>query len=289
MILKKIKKNISLKNYTTLRIGGRAKFFLVANKKEDFLEGIKWAKEKKKKIFVLGGGSNLLVSDRGFDGLVMKNEYSGIEREKNFLRVKSGEKLSFVLNFCLLNSLSGLEWAVGIPGTIGGAVFGNAGAFGFSIGDLVEEVEVLDLNDLKIKKLPKRKIWFSYRDSFFKKKKNYIVLEVLLKLKKGRKKKIKEKIEAFLKKKKESQPLGFFSAGCVFKNPKGISAGKLVEKLGFNGKKIGKIMVSLKHANFFLNLGGGKAKDFLKLIKEVKKEAKKRFKIDLKEEIILLD
>ena len=267
MVLKKIKKNVSLKEYTTLKIGGRAKFFLVVRKKDDFLEGVKWAKEKKKKIFVLGGGSNILVSDQGFNGLVLKNEYLGIEREKNFLRVKSGEKLSFVLNFCVLNSLTGLEWAVGIPGTIGGAVFGNAGAFGFSIGDLVKEVEVLDINDLKIKRFSKEKIWFSYRESFFKKKKKYIILEVLLKLKKGEKQKIKQKIEGFLKKKKENQPLGFFSAGCIFKNPPAISAAKLIEKLGFKGKKIGRIMVSLKHANFFINLGGGKAKDFLKLIK----------------------
>jgi len=288
MVLKKIKKNVSLKKYTTLKIGGRAKFFLVVRNKDDFLEGVKWAKEKKRKIFVLGGGSNLLVSDQGFNGLVLKNEYLGIEREKNFLRVKSGEKLSFVLNFCFLNSLTGLEWAVGIPGTVGGAVFGNAGAFGSSIGDLVEGVKVLDLNDLKIKKISKEKIWFSYRDSFFKKKKKYIILEVLLKLKKGERRKIKEKIGEFLKKKKENQPLDFFSAGCVFKNPPGISAGELIEKLGFKGKKIGRIMVSLKHANFFLNLGGGRAKDFLKLIREVKKEAKKVFKIDLKEEIIFL-
>ncbi|MGB9598643.1 MAG: FAD-binding protein, partial [Minisyncoccales bacterium] len=161
--LNKIKKNISLKKFTTLRIGGRAKFFLLARKKKDFLEACLWAKEKKKKIFLLAGGSNLLVSDRGFSGLVIKNEYRGIEREKNFLRVKSGTPLAQAVHFSFLNSLSGLEWAVGIPGTVGGAVFGNAGAFGFSIGDLILEVEVLDRKDFKIKKIPRRNLWFSYR------------------------------------------------------------------------------------------------------------------------------
>ena len=257
----KFQKNVSLKNYTTFKIGGRAKYFFVAKIKEELIEAIKKAKEMKLPFFILGGGSNILVSDKGFNGLV----------------IKFGQPLSSYVS-------KGLEWVDGIPGTVQGAVCGNAGAFGKSMKDVVEKVEVLDVKNLKTKKLKNKDCKFGYRDSIFKHKKNLIILSVKIKTKKSNLKKIKQ----YLDYRKKTQPLNLPSAGSVFKNPAGFSAGKLVEDCGLKGKKIGNVKISEKHANFIVNLGGGKAKDVMKLIKIIKNRVKKKFGVVLEEEITIL-
>ena len=257
----KFKKNVSLKNYTTFKIGGPAKCFYIAKNKTELIEAIKEAKKLKLPFFILGRGSNLLVSDRGFNGLV----------------IKFGQPLSSYVS-------KGLEWAVGIPGTIQGAVCSNAGAFKKSMRDVVESVEVFDTETGKVKIFKNKDCKFSYRNSIFRKKKNLIILSVKIKPKKSNTKKIKQ----YLDYRKKTQSLNFPSAGSIFKNPKGFSAGELIEKCGLKEKKIGKVKISEKHANFIVNLGRGKAKDVIKLIKLIKKRVKKKFGVVLEEEIQFL-
>jgi UDP-N-acetylmuramate dehydrogenase len=205
---------------------------------------------------------------------------------------------------------TGLENLAGIPGTLGGAIWGNAGAFGGEIKDVIEEVEILRINGLKswrIEKLKNKDCKFGYRDSIFKKKKNWIILEATLKLKKGKKKEIEEKIKEILKLRKEKQPLGFPSAGSVFKNvpiekvPKEIRekfkekikngflpAGVLIEAAGLKGFQIGRAKISEKHANFIVNVKNARAKDVVKLIELIRKKVKRKFNIELEEEIKLV-
>jgi len=273
----KFKKNVSLKNYTTFKIGGPAKYFYIAKNKTELIKAIKEAKKLKLPFFILGGGSNLLVSDKGFNGLV----------------IKFGQPLSSYVS-------KGLEWAVGIPGTIQGAVCSNAGAFKKSMKDVVESVEVFDTETGKVKIFKNKDCKFGYRDSIFRKKKNLIILSVEIKPKKSNTKKIRtslrenldfslrSKIKQYLDYRKQTQPLNFPSAGSIFKNLPGKSAGELVEKCGLKGKKIGNVKISEKHANFIVNLGQGKAKDVIKLIKLIKKEVKKKFGVVLEEEIQFL-
>ncbi len=284
-LLPDIKKNIFLRNYTTFRIGGPAKYFFVAKTKEDLTKAIQMAKKSNLPFFILGGGSNILVSDKGYNGLVIKIKNQKSKIKNNRILAEAGLALNRLVELSLKNNLTGMEWAVGIPGTIGGAIYGNAGAFKKSMKDLIKEVEVFDTKDEKIKIFKNKDCKFGYRDSIFKKKKNLIILSASLQLKKGKKMKIKEKIKRYLNYRKETQPLNFPSAGSIFKNPKNFYAGFLIEKCGLKGKRIGNAKISEKHANFIVNLGNGKAKDVKKLIKLIKKKVKNKFKIELEEEI----
>jgi UDP-N-acetylmuramate dehydrogenase len=285
-----IKKNVLLKNYTTFKIGGPAKYFYIARTKEDLISAMKAVKKNKLPFFVLGGGSNLLVSGAGYRGLVIKNETKNFKIEKEKIISDSGVSLGRIIGAAIKKGLGGLEEGGGIPGTVGGAVYGNAGwpKGKWAIGDLVKKVEILWPNG-KIEKVGKR--WFSssYRNSRLKKMKvnKPIILEVVLKLKKRKIKDLEKKQQEILMSRREKIPAGF-SAGSVFKNPKGFFAGKLIEECGLKGKKIGKIKISEKHANFFINLGQGEAKDVIKLIKLTKKKVKNKFKVDLEEEIQFL-
>jgi UDP-N-acetylmuramate dehydrogenase len=313
-ILSGVQKNVLLKNYTTFEIGGPAKYFFVAKSKEDLVKAVKLAKKLKLPIFILGGGSNLLVSDKGFKGLVIKmqNEKIKIKNDNaksKMIHVDAGAALSALVGFAAENSFKGFEWAVGIPGaTVGGAIFGHAQAFGEKISDEIENVGALDIKTLKVKNLTKKQCRFSLKDSIFKKNRNLIIISAVFKLKKKDKKEIQKKIAGCLNYRKKRHPMTFPSAGSVFVNPevkinlprrllerfpelkefvkkRVIPAGYLIEKCGLKGKKIGKAQISEKHANFIINLGGAKAKDVLKLIKLAKKTVKKSFGINLEEEI----
>jgi UDP-N-acetylmuramate dehydrogenase len=308
-----IKKGVSLKNYSTFRIGGRAEYLLVAKEKKDILRGTKLARKKKIPFFILGGGSNVLFSDNGFNGLVIKMQNSNlkIQNENSKFKIICGAGLPLMKLVFKSSEIgaTGLENLAGIPGTLGGAIWGNAGAFGREIGDLVEEVKVLDVGSskLEVKKLKNKDCKFGYRDSIFKRRKNWIILEATLKLKIGKRKEIEEKIKEILKLRKEKQPLEFPSAGSVFKNipirrvPKKIRekfkekikdgflpTGVLIEAAGLKGFQIGGAKISEKHANFIVNVGEAKASDVKELIEKIKKEVKKKFKIQLKEEIKLV-
>ncbi len=296
-----IRENVFLAKYTSFRIGGPAKYFFEAKTKKEIIKAVKWAKENNLPFFILGGGSNLLVSDEGYSGLVIKLQTTNHKLQTNKIYTDAGVPLSLLISESVKNNLTGLEWAAGIPGQVGGAIRGNAGAFGKSMADIIKSVEVLMVTDrkmqnakckmqndklkFKIKKFSNRECKFRYRDSLFRKYPDLIILSAELSLKKGKKTEIKKKIKEYLNYRKETQPLNFPSAGSVFKNPPGFSAGKLIEKCGLKGKKIREVKISEKHANFIVNLGKGKAKDVKELINLAKKSVKKKFGIVLEEEI----
>ena len=240
----KIQKNISLSKYTSFKIGGPAKYFCAVKNIEEIKEALDYAEKNKLKVLVLGGGSNLLISDEGFDGLVIRIQNSKFKIQNSNIICDSGVSLMKLVNETVKNNLTGLEWAAGIPGTVGGAIVNNAGAFGKCVGDIVESVEACWLHNPKglwspsvngshlgstaplrwrqwsqLKKLNNKQCDFLYRNSIFKKEKRYIILNVVLKLSKGDQKESKEVIAKYLKSRKEKQPLEYPSAGSVFKNP----------------------------------------------------------------------
>jgi UDP-N-acetylmuramate dehydrogenase len=286
--LPSVKRNIPLKNHTAFGIGGSARYFFEAKNKDDLLSVLKTAKRFNLPFFILGGGSNLLVSDKGYKGLVIKilnNKYKILEGK---VSAEAGASLGRLVNVSANFGFSGLEWASGIPGTVGGAVFGNAGAFSKSMKDTVKKVEVIDLRTLKFKTYNLKDCRFNYRESVFKRKNNLIIVSVILKLKKGKKPEIRKKIKEYIGCKKASQPLNHLSAGSVFKNPGKKYAGEMIEACGLKGKTIGKAKISEKHANFIVNLGGASAGNVKKLINLAKKSVKKKFSVSLREEIQFL-
>ena len=297
--LKGIRRNISLTEYTTFKIGGKAKYFFIARTKEELIRAVQAAGKLNLPFFILGGGSNILVSDKGFDGLVIKTQNTKYTiprtrassvrgRQNTKITAESGMPLALLVSETTKNNLSGLEWAVGIPGTVGGAIYGNAGTKEEAIGGVVKEVEVFNIKTKRIKKFSKKDCRFNYRESIFKKNNNLIILSVVFQLKKGKESEIKNRIKENLQSRKEKQPLNFPSAGSVFKNPSGFFAGKLIQDCGLKGKRIGNVKISEKHANFIVNLGGGKAKDVKKLINLIENKVKKKFGIVLEEEIQFL-
>ncbi|MBU2540149.1 UDP-N-acetylmuramate dehydrogenase [Patescibacteria group bacterium] len=306
-ILHGIKENVLMAGHTTFKIGGQAKFFFGAKNQKGLIKAIKAAKLFNLPFFILGSGSNILVSDKGYKGLVIKFQVSSFKFQKNKIIAGAGTKLRELVNTSTDKELTGLEWAVGIPGTVGAAVYGNVGAFGSSMADSVHSIKALDIKTLKIKTFSNKECRFGNKSSVFKKKKNLVILSVILELKKRDKEEIQKEIKRFSDYRKRNHPLNFPSAGCVFKNyakkiknknllkkfpelnefNKGsrIPTSYLIDKCGLKGKVIGKAKISEKHANFIVNLGGAKTKDVVKLIKIIKKKIKEKFGIELKEEI----
>ena len=217
----KLRENVFLKNHTTFKIGGPARYFFEATTQEEIIEAIKWAKEKAMPFFILGGGSNLLVDDKGFDGLVIKLQTTNYKLQtNNIIYVEAGVKLSELVRISLENGLSGMEWAAGIPGiTVGGSVRGNAGAFGQQISDIVKEVVVFDATELKIKKVKLKDCAFDYRESVFKRNQNFVILSALFILKRTNKKVLKKEINFVLNYRRSNHPYEP-SAGSIFKNQK---------------------------------------------------------------------
>jgi UDP-N-acetylmuramate dehydrogenase len=303
-----VKKNVLLKNFTTYKIGGPAKYFFVAKSRENLVEAVKTAKDFNLPIFILGGGSNLLISDKGFKGLVIKIDISIIDFKGSEVFAGAGADLTRLALLSAERGLSGLEWAPGIPrATVGGAIYGNAQAFGTKISDIIKTVEVFDVKTFKTKSLTKSQCQFSLKNSIFKKNKNLIIVSAILEFDKKDRSEIKKKIKENINYRKTQHPVKFFSAGSTFVNPeikikdkqllvkfpelieynkKGvIPAGYLITKCGLAGKKIGGAQISEKHANFILNIGGSKAKDVLALINTAQKKVKNVFGVDLVQEV----
>jgi len=279
----KLEENVLLSQYTTFRIGGPARYFFIAKNTKDLIKAVKFARGKKLPFFILGGGSNLLVSDQGFNGLVIKAENQGLKLDKNIIIAEAGVSLAKLVKLSIDSGLTGLEWAIGIPGVIAGAVRGNTGAFGQSISESVEKVEVLN-DELEKVVLNRSDCCFDYRESVFKKSGD-IILSVELKLERGDKEKSQETIKEHLIQRLDKNPTGYPSAGCIFKNPKPLATGQLIDQCGLKGKKIGQAMISSKHANFIVNLDGAKAEDVIELIKIIKRLVKEKFNVDLQEEV----
>lgn len=301
------KENVLLSNHTTFKIGGPAEYFFAAKSQKDLIKAIKTAKRFNLPFFVLGGGSNLLVSDRGYKGLIIKIKSSNLRVRDCNIFAEAGVLIREVVNITMENSLTGFEWASGIPGTIGAGIYGNIAAFGSAMKDNIKSVRVLNIKTLKIKTLSIKECRLGNKDSVFKKNKNLLVISVLLKFKKGNKEEIIKEMKRFLGYRKANHPLDFPSAGCIFKNHdkkitsrellekypalvefnKGsrIPTSYLIDKCGLKGKIIGNAKISEKHGNFIINLGGAKAEDVVRLINLMKRKVKEKFKITLKEEV----
>lgn len=290
-----IKQNELLSKHTTFAIGGPAKYFAVAKTKEEVLEAIDFAENKKLPFFLLGGGSNLLASDNGYEGLIIKIQIGGVRIDEEKITAGAGVLLSQLVNESAKHGLSGLEWAVGIPGTIGGAVNGNAGAYGRAISESADEMIVLmeENGEWKEKKYSNKECRFEYRKSKFKHLANReIILEASLNLRKSDTEKIREEIKKTVLQRKGKIPPQP-SAGCVFKNIKKdgqlvAAIGKLVEECGLKGVKSGGAEIPHLHGNYVVNAGGARAEDVVRLINLCKQKVKDRFNLELEEEIIVM-
>jgi len=289
MNLNDFQKNVSLAEKTTFKVGGLAEYFFEARNKEDIIKAIKAAKENNLPFFILGEGSNVLAQDQGFEGLIIKIHNTGYKILDTKIAAGAGAMLKDLVEAATKSSLSGLEWAAGIPGILGGSVYGNAQAFEGNMAGLVKEVEALDTQDLTVKIFDKEQCRFSEKNSIFKENKNLVILGVVLELKKGKKLEIQKLIKEHLALRKNRHPLDYPSAGSVFVNKAGqLPSSMLIEKAGLKGKQVGKAQVSEKHAGFIVNLGGATAQDILDLVAIIKKEVKDKLGIELKEEIQII-
>ena len=287
----KLKQNVVLANYTYFKIGGPCDFFFEAKRIEDLIDVILLAKELNIKYFILGEGSNLLVSDKGFRGLMIKNSCRRSEVNKNKIMAQSGVKLKDLVNMSTSNSLTGMEFCVGIPGTVGGAVCGNAGAFGHSIGEFLQEAVLLTKNG-EIKIVDKDYFDFDYRKSKLKKTDD-ILLSAAFNLKKGKKERINLKLYNNLTERNKRLPKRRNSAGCFFKNiiadnGNKISAGLLLDQVNAKKLRVGDAAVFNKHANVLINKGEAKAKEVKELARIIKGRVKRRFGVKLEEEVVFL-
>ena len=282
-----IKIDEKLSEYVNFKVGGPADILLIPNSKEQVIKSIKICKENNIPFYLIGNGSNILVRDGGFRGVVLslknvKNIY--VDGEK--IEAECGVMLKEVSDKAIENSLTGFEFACGIPGTIGGAVFMNAGAYDGEISKVIESAEVIDEN-CNIIRLSREELDFGYRSSLVMKK-GYTVLSAVFKLEKGQVKTIKELIEDLTNKRESKQPLEYPSAGSTFKRPTGYFAGKLIQDAGLKGYSIGGAAVSEKHSGFVINKGNATAKDITDLIKHIQDEVKKQFVVDLHPEVRII-
>lgn len=276
--------NVSLKNYTTYKVGGVASLMVFPGDVSKLVTLIKYLKQNNIKHMVMGNGSNLLFSDCHYDGVIIKlSEINKIEFVRNKVIAGAGANLMRVAAMSIKKGFSGLEFATGIPGTVGGAVYMNAGAYKSDMGYVVQEIKVMT-PDLKVITMVNRELDFHYRASFLQKHKDYICLEATIKLVKGDREEIQGIVDERRKRRMESQPLEYPSAGSVFRNPDGDFAGRLIEELGYKGLMKGGAQVSLKHANFIINIGGATASDIRELIEFLKNSVKEKYNIDLKVE-----
>ena len=271
--------NVDLKNYNTYRISTKARYmYEVVNVKElkDLLHDLN---ENGIKYFVLGGGSNVLFPDKDFDGAIIKLRFEELEIKDDISYVGSGYNLNGFIKKLIDEGFTNLENLYGIPGTVGGAIRGNAGANGSEIFDDLVSVLVLSDGDVILKNASN--IFHSYRNTSFKNNSD-IILGVVFKLKKGDSKKAWDTIKKNMNKRKNSQPLEYPSAGSVFQNPEGVAAGKVIEECGLKGYRVGGAQISCKHANFIINLDNATSSDIITLIQIVKEKVKEEKGIDLK-------
>jgi len=312
-VIPEIQEHVVMRDYTSLKVGGVADYFLEVKKIEDLIKAIRTAVDYQIPYFILGGGSNVLFSDYGMPGLVIKNSTANIAvlSERSQLIADSGVALSQLIMASTAHDLSGLEFLYGVPGTVGGALYGNAGAYGSSIGDYAKNITLLKVDPKdgipKICQYDRKWMDFEYRSSKLKKIKSRhkpIILSVRFQLSHNQKEEIMRKLNAFKKERVSSQPIGL-SCGCVFRNPipkelknvtgrgsKGMPelpkerrAGYLLDQAGVKKLKIGQAEVSSKHANFIINNDGATASEIRSLIEEMRESVRQKFGITLEEEI----
>jgi UDP-N-acetylmuramate dehydrogenase len=297
-----------MSKHTSFRVGGAARLYVVASTPEAIIEAVETARKMNIPFYVYGGGSNLLVSDEGFEGLIVQAANRGIKIDGETITVDAGAITALVARQSVDAGLTGFEWAIGVPGTIGGAVYGDAGCYGGEMRNVVVSVDAYRLRDGQRVTLTKEECGFGYRTSIFKHEPHLIFSCVLRLAKSQDAAASKKKIEDIMAQRKDKQPLEASSAGCVFKNfefknekeldilkrhldvpqsmidKKQIPVGWLIDQAGMKGKTMGEVEVSSKHGNFFINKGKARAQDILALISLVKMKVRDDLGIELQEE-----
>ncbi len=287
--LGKVLINEKISNYTTYRVGGKVRAICFPKGEEELITLIKLLKERQIKYIVLGNGSNVLFSDLMYDGVIIKlDNFNKINIQDNIIEVGAGYPLIKLSRDAMRNSLVGLEFASGIPGTVGGAVFMNAGAYGEDMSKIVLSVRVVT-GDGEIIELSNKDMEFSYRTTYLQSHLDYVCISAKLKLEYGNKEEIEEIMNSRKKTRIATQPLNYPSAGSVFRNPEGMYAGKIIEEMGMKGFTVGKAMVSEKHANFIINTGNAKASDIKRIIDTIKQKALNKYNIKLRVEQRLIN
>lgn len=284
-----ILKNENLSKHTTFGLGGPCSYFVKINSVDVLSEIIGLLNKKSEKYFILGRGSNIIAKDEGYDGCILNisNSFSNIKKlENDLLEVLSGTTLSQIGAFAKENSLSGMERLCGIPGSLGGAVYMNAGAYGAEIKDILMEVQAIDKNG-NIKTYKPEDLDLSYRHSIFEDN-GEIVVSAVLKLEQGKKEDIAALTNEYLKKRKDKQPLEYKSAGSTFKRPQGSYASLLIDLCGLKGLSVGDAQVSTKHSGFVINKGNATASDVLELCKKIKTVVKEKTGYELELEPVVL-
>lgn len=305
-----VKKNEPLAPSTIYKIGGPARFFVETHNASEIEEAVRYAAEKHTPFFIMGAGSNTLVSDRGFDGAVIHMTGGAVAIEGERMTVDAGVMMARAAAESARAGLAGFAWAIGVPGSIGGSVRGNSGCFGCEMKDVVESVMIYDSQKAARRELRMAECEFAYRDSLFKRHPGWIILAATFKLKQGDAAAIQEEIRRTSAERAMKQDIGAKSCGCIFKNPSWehiretkealiarfpelerfadqdvIPAAFLIDRAGLKGKQMGRIMISRKHANFFINEGGGTADEVVMLISLVKDAVCRMYGIALQEEI----
>ncbi len=302
MVDAKIVRGELLARHTTLRIGGPAEYFVRVHSRAELIQAAQWARTRNLEIFILGNGSNILVSDAGVRGLVVENHADGVEynveretasvkretanveRETLVVIAESGASLPGLANRLARAGWSGLEWAIGIPGTVGAAVVTNAGAHGGAICDCLTRAEILDRDD-SIRWWSRDELQYAYRTSWLKEHPNqFVVLRAEFEMQRDDAANCIARMNQYTEYRRRTQPTDP-SVGSMFKNPPGDYAGRLIEAAGLKGTRIGNIQVSEGHANFFVNLGGGTARELLELVELVQAQVREKFKVELELEI----
>ena len=306
-----IRENVSLAPFTVYAIGGQARYFVEARTNEDIRDAIRFGRDRGVPFFIFGAGSNVLVSDKGFPGIAIRVLGGSVSIEGGAFRVDAGVKMAAAAAEAASVGLSGFEWAVGIPGTVGGSVRGNAGCFGGEMKDVVSRVDVLDTSDREfpVREFSSRDCGFGYRHSIFKAHPEWIILSVTLSLAGGDPDIIRDRIISITRARTEKQDIGTKSCGCIFKNVSWDAAGGkefflgrfpeyleiadlpnipaafLIDRAGLKGERAGNAVISPKHANFFVNDGGASAEDVRRLIRRVEDVVRRAYGITLEPEI----
>lgn len=283
----KIKENEDMSKYTSFKTGGKARFLIKANKIQEIKDAIKIAKEQDIPFLVIGNGTNILFRDELYSGIIIKMELNTFKINNNKAVVDAGVKNALLAQELMKKELSGFEFAAGIPGTIGGAIRMNAGAYGGEIKDIIEKVTYLDYSTLEEKTITNKECNFQYRHSVFCDNKN-IILSATFNFIKAEKINIQEKMDLYAKSRKEKQPLEYPSAGSTFKRGEDFITAKIIDECGLKGYTIGGAQVSEKHAGFIINKNKATSKDIIELINYVKKIVKEKKEKDIELEIEII-
>ena len=285
----KIIKDVEMKDYTSFKAGGKANKMVICEREDEVIETLREIREKNEKYIMLGNGSNTLVKDSGFSGTVIKlgDSFSKIIRTGNNLVCGGNTLMSVVAKYALREGLTGFEFASGIPGSIGGAFFMNAGAYGGEIKDIAKSAKIVSHDTLELKEVGLSDMGLSYRHSAFQENGD-IILSVEISLEEGNKSEIESTMKDLAKKRNSKQPVQFPSAGSFFKRPEGHFAGKLIQDSGMKGVSVGGAQVSELHSGFIINKGNATATDIIQLMELVQKKAYEKFGVSLEPEVRII-